>query len=185
MQFVVDWFCYIFAHNQWGEGFSTGAVMRKVRFSDSSMWKTGLSCQCFGQSTLTSSPWRRSEYSDWNVSRTNLSFTHWNQRTQPCSQSICLLRKEVSWKLWDGDSNICMPTILSAFFAMYSPCWICSQVRYTWKLVKMATVLHLLKTLYIVLVYICMNWEWFRNKEQSFLRNMNQSGSQQPCRGRS
>ena len=91
-------------------------------------------------------PMFRSEYSDifalkkvrvcdWNVSRTNLSFTHWNQRTQPCSQSICLLRKEVSWKLWEGDSNICMPTMLSAFFAMYSPWWRCSQVRYTWKLV--------------------------------------------------
>ena len=30
---------------QLSEGFSTGAVMRKVGFSDSSVWKTGLSCQ--------------------------------------------------------------------------------------------------------------------------------------------
>ena len=28
---------------------------------------------------------RRSEYSDRNVGKTNLSFTHWNQRTQPIS----------------------------------------------------------------------------------------------------
>ena len=31
---------------------------------------------------MRSSPWRRSEYSDRNVGKTNLSFTRWNQRTQ-------------------------------------------------------------------------------------------------------
>ena len=31
----------------------------------------------------SSSPWRRPEHSDRNVGKTNLSFTRWNQRTQP------------------------------------------------------------------------------------------------------
>ena len=39
------------------------------------------------------------------------------------------------------------------------------------------------KTLYIVLVYVCMNWEWFINEEQSFLHDMSQLGSQQPSGG--
>ena len=34
------------------EGFSTGAVMRKVGFSGSSLWKKDLSCRRFVQSTL-------------------------------------------------------------------------------------------------------------------------------------
>ena len=37
----------------WSEGFSTGAVMRKVGFSDSSVGKTGLSSRHFSHSTLT------------------------------------------------------------------------------------------------------------------------------------
>ena len=45
-------------HLQWrflqlSEGFSAGAVLRKVGFSGSSVWKTGLSCRRFGQTTLT------------------------------------------------------------------------------------------------------------------------------------
>ena len=36
----------------------------------------------------SSLPWRRSEYSDRNAGKTNLSFTRWNQRTQPFSCTV-------------------------------------------------------------------------------------------------
>ena len=51
-------------------------------------WQTDICLYCFKDSQeilYTSLPWRRSEYSDRNVGKTNLPFTSWNQRTQPFS----------------------------------------------------------------------------------------------------
>ena len=38
---------------------------------------------------------RKSEYSDRNVGKTNLSFIRWNQRTQPFSLFLCLQEERV------------------------------------------------------------------------------------------
>ena len=69
---------------------NTGRVSnrRPVAPTDSSNDSTWWDARLYNDKCLilaSSSPWRRSEHSDRNVGKTNLSFTRWNQRTQPFS----------------------------------------------------------------------------------------------------
>ena len=70
--------------------------MRKVGFSDSSVWKTVfLSCRRFGQSALTFFIFAlkkvRALWPKHWQDKKKLSFTRWNQRTQPFSSSHTVL----------------------------------------------------------------------------------------------
>ena len=109
------------------EGFSTGwlhwrtqeayptkrPVAPTDRSSDRSWWDARLyKDKCF--ILASSSPWRRLEYSDRNIGKTNLSFTHWNQRTKPFLQHI-----RIYWQ-----RNVSMIDII---------CWkICRDVQMQW-----------------------------------------------------
>ena len=82
--------CYVCAHFLCNYGQSGGCSVIEITWSviDRSSKHGRLHSLQFSYRIILlyySSPWRRSEYSDRNVGKTNLSFTRWNQRTQPFS----------------------------------------------------------------------------------------------------